>query len=134
MPLIVSFLRMKLFFLGKETNSYSNETLLFEEKHYLCRQIANDNDNNMNRDYTIPMFTPADMVGAFIIIMLVVGIFTLMWIDYKRYLDEQATKYRRKEKVGFKIEEFIKTEQLYIFLFLMFLFLIGGEILLYNKM
>ena len=125
---------MKLFFLGKETNFYGNETHLFEEKHYLCRQIANDNDNSMNRDYTIPIFTPADIVGAFIIIMLVVGIFTLMWIDYKRYLDEQATKYRRKEKVGFKIEEFIKTEQLYIFLFLMFLFLIGGEILLYNKM
>ena len=88
----------------------------------------------MERDYMIPTFTPADIVGAFIIIMLVVGIFTLMWMDYKRYLDEQATKYRKQKKVKFKIEEFVKIEQLYIFLFLMFLFLIGGEILLYNKM
>ena len=125
---------MRLFFGGRETIILSNETLGFDEKHYLCRQIDNHNDNSTEKDYMIQMFTPADIVGAFIIIMLVVGIFTLMWMDYKRYLDEQATKYRRHKKVGFRIEEFIKTEQLYIFLFLMFLFLIGGEILLYNKM
>lgn len=86
----------------------------------------------MGKEYAIPIFTAADIMGAFIIISLVIGVFVLMWLDYKRYLDEQVTKYRRHEHEGFNLGEFIKKEQLYIFLFLMFLFLIGGEILLYD--
>lgn len=70
--------------------------------------------------------TLADMVGVFIIFSIAFGVFALMWMDYKRYLEEDGASAR------FRIVEFIKKEQLYIFLFLMFVFLIGGEIILYS--
>lgn len=70
--------------------------------------------------------TLADMVGVFIIFSIAFGVFALMWMDYKRYLEEESSSSR------FRILEFVKKEQLYIFLFLMFVFLIGGEIILYS--
>ena len=69
--------------------------------------------------------TLADMVGVFIILSIALGVFALMWMDYKRYLEES-------ESIHFRILEFVKKEQLFIFLFLMFLFLIGGEVILYS--
>ena len=71
--------------------------------------------------------TLADIVGVFIIFSIAFGVFALMWMDYKRYLEESSSNH-------FRILEFVKKEQVYIFLFLMFLFLIGGEMLLYSKM
>lgn len=70
--------------------------------------------------------TLADIVGVFIIFSIAFGVFALMWMDYKRYLEEESSS------SSFRILEFVKKEQLYIFLFLMFVFLIGGEIILYS--
>lgn len=70
--------------------------------------------------------TLADIVGVFIIFSIAFGVFALMWMDYKRYLEEEGSS------SSFRITEFVKKEQLYIFLFLMFVFLIGGEIILYS--
>lgn len=71
--------------------------------------------------------TLSDLVGVFIIFSIAFGVFALMWMDYKRYLDDE-------ESAHFRFLEFVKKEQLYVFLFLMFLFLIGGEMMLYSKM
>lgn len=70
--------------------------------------------------------TLADMVGVFIIFSIAFGVFALMWMDYKRYLEEESSS------SSFRFLEFVRKEQLYIFLFLMFVFLIGGEIILYS--
>lgn len=51
--------------------------------------------------------------------------FVLLWLDYRHYIE----KYGKRE---FRFIEFVKNEGLYLFLLLMFVFLIGGEILLYH--
>ena len=66
----------------------------------------------------------ADIVGVFLILVIALGSFSLMWIDYRVYLENHKKKLR--------LFDFIRKEQLYLFLFLMFIFLIGGEILLYS--
>ena len=68
--------------------------------------------------------TLADIVGVFLILVIALGSFSLMWIDYRVYLENHKKKLR--------LFDFIRKEQLYLFLFLMFIFLIGGEILLYS--
>ncbi len=69
--------------------------------------------------------TLADIVGVFLILVIVLGSFSLMWYrDYSVYLEDHNKQFR--------LFDFIRKEQLYLFLFLMFLFLIGGEILLYS--
>lgn len=68
--------------------------------------------------------TLADIVGVFLILVIALGLFSLMWIDYRVYLENHNKKLR--------LFDFIRKEQLYLFLFLMFIFLIGGEILLYS--
>lgn len=78
--------------------------------------------------YFMQSMTLSDLVGIFIIFSIAFGVFALMWLDYKRYLESQEVN----EK--FKVLEFVKKEQIYVFLFLMFLFLIGGEMLLYSKL
>ena len=60
----------------------------------------------------------ADIVGVCIILSIALGAFSLMWMDYKNYLEEYDNKH-----FGIK-------EQLYIFIFLVFAFLVGGEMLL----
>ena len=69
----------------------------------------------------------ADIVGVCIILSIALGAFSLMWRDYKNDLEENDNKY-------FRVLDFILKEQLYIFIFLVLAFLIGGEMLLYAYM
>ena len=69
----------------------------------------------------------ADAVGVALLLVLFAGLAIVMWLDYRRYLRDHS-----RHRSGFF--DFLKREQLYIFLFLMFLFLIGGEMLLYTRM
>jgi len=69
----------------------------------------------------------ADIIGVVILLALAIGLLCVMWCDYRRYLRNYS-----RHRSGFF--DFLKREQLYIFLFLTFLFLIGGEMLLYNRM
>ena len=61
----------------------------------------------------------ADIVGVCIILSIALGAFSLMWRDYKNDLEENDNKY-------FRVLDFILKEQLYIFIFLVLAFLIGG--------
>ena len=65
----------------------------------------------------------ADIVGVCIILSIALGAFSLMWMDYKNYLEEYDNKH-------FHVLDFVLKEQLYIFIFLVFAFLVGGEMLL----
>ncbi len=65
----------------------------------------------------------ADIVGLCIILSIALGAFSLMWMDYKKYLEENDSKH-------FHVLDFVLKEQLYIFIFLVFAFLVGGEMLL----
>lgn len=86
----------------------------------------------MGENYSIiQTMTLSDMVGVFIIFSIAIGAFALMWLDYRRYLDNKDSQ---EVNARFKVLEFVKKEQIYVFLFLMFLFLIGGEMLLYSKL
>lgn len=69
----------------------------------------------------------ADIAALSLIVGMGVGTFCVMWFEYKRYLEEHIGK-------RFRLADFIKKEQLYIFLFLVLLFLICGEWLLYWEM
>ena len=69
----------------------------------------------------------ADIVGVCIILSIALGAFSLMWRDYKNDLEENDNKY-------FRVLDFILKEQLYIFIFLVLAFLIGGEMLLHAYM
>lgn len=69
----------------------------------------------------------ADIVGVCIILSIALGAFSLMWRDYKNDLEENDDKY-------FRVLDFILKEQLYIFIFLVLAFLIGGEMLLHAYM
>lgn len=68
-----------------------------------------------------------DLVGVILILVIAVGVSCLMWIDYRKYLDEHTKK-------QFRFLDFIKREQLFLFLFLMFFFLIVGQLILYSNM
>lgn len=68
-----------------------------------------------------------DIIGFMLIAVIAVGAGCLIWDDYNRTREES-----RRRPLNFW--DFVKKEQLYIFLFLMFLFLIGGEIFLYHRM
>ncbi len=68
----------------------------------------------------------ADTIGVVLLLVLALGLALVMYLDYRRYLDEHS-----HHRAGFA--DFLKREQLYICLFLLFLFLIGGEMLLYTK-
>lgn len=61
----------------------------------------------------------ADIVDVCIILSIALGAFSLMWMDYKNYFEEYDNKH-------FHILDFVLKEQLYIFIFLVFAFLIGG--------
>ena len=65
----------------------------------------------------------AEIVGVCIILSIVLGALSLMWRDYKNYLDENDDKH-------FHVLDFVLKEQLYIFIFLVLAFLVGGEMLL----
>ena len=65
----------------------------------------------------------AEIVGVCIILSIVLGALSLMWRDYKNYLEENDDKH-------FHVLDFVLKEQLYIFIFLVLAFLIGGEMLL----
>lgn len=65
----------------------------------------------------------AEIVGVCIILSIALGAFSLMWMDYKKYLEEYDGKH-------FHVLDFVLKEQLYIFIFLVFTFLVGGEMLL----
>ena len=65
----------------------------------------------------------ADIVGVCIILSIVLGALSLMWRDYKNYLEENDDKH-------FHVLDFVLKEQLYIFIFLVLAFLVGGEMLL----
>ena len=67
----------------------------------------------------------ADVVGIILIVVVVIVAFVLLWLDFRHYIE----KYGKRE---FRFIEFVKNERLYLFLLLMFVFLIGGEILLYH--
>ena len=69
----------------------------------------------------------ADIIGIALLVLLFAGLALTMLFDYRRYLRDHS-----RHRSGFL--DFLKQEQLYIFLFLMFLFLIGGEMLLYARM
>lgn len=68
-----------------------------------------------------------DLVGIILILMIAIGVSCLMWIDYRKYLDEHT-------KMRFRFLDFIKREQLFLFLFLLFSFLIVGQLILYSNM
>lgn len=68
-----------------------------------------------------------DLVGVAIIIAIAIGVGLMMWIDYHKFLQEHLHH-------KFSFWEFIKREQIFIVLFLLLLFLMGGEIFLYNNM
>ena len=65
----------------------------------------------------------AEIVGVCIILSIVFGALSLMWRDYKNYLEENDDKH-------FHVLDFVLKEQLYIFIFLVLAFLVGGEMLL----
>ena len=65
----------------------------------------------------------ADIVGLCIILSIALGAFSLMWMYYKKYLEEYDSKH-------FHVLDFVLKEQLYIFIFLVLAFLVGGEMLL----
>ena len=65
----------------------------------------------------------AEIVGVCIILSIVLGALSLMWRDYKNYLEENDDKH-------FHVLDFVLKEQLYIFIFLVLSFLVGGEMLL----
>ena len=65
----------------------------------------------------------AEIVGVCIILSIALGAFSLMWMDYKNYLEENDDKH-------FHVLDFVLKEQLYIFIFLVLAFLVGGEMLL----
>ena len=65
----------------------------------------------------------AEIVGVCIILSIVLGALSLMWRDYKNYLEENDDKH-------FHVLDFVLKEQLYIFIFLVLAFLVGGEMLL----
>ena len=65
----------------------------------------------------------AEIVGVCIILSIVLGALSLMWRDYKNYLEENDDKH-------FNVLDFVLKEQLYIFIFLVLAFLVGGEMLL----
>ncbi len=65
----------------------------------------------------------AEIVGVCIILSIVLGALSLMWSDYKNYLEENDDKH-------FHVLDFVLKEQLYIFIFLVLAFLVGGEMLL----
>ena len=65
----------------------------------------------------------ADIVGVCIILSIALRAFSLMWMDYKNYLEENDNKH-------FNVLDFVLKEQLYIFIFLVLAFLVGGEMLL----
>ena len=65
----------------------------------------------------------AEIVGVCIILSIVLGALSLMWKDYKNYLEENDDKH-------FHVLDFVLKEQLYIFIFLVLAFLVGGEMLL----
>ena len=65
----------------------------------------------------------AEIVGVCIILSIVLGASSLMWRDYKNYLEENDDKH-------FHVLDFVLKEQLYIFIFLVLAFLVGGEMLL----
>ena len=65
----------------------------------------------------------AEIVGVCIILSIVLGALSLMWRDYKIYLEENDDKH-------FHVLDFVLKEQLYIFIFLVLAFLVGGEMLL----
>lgn len=69
----------------------------------------------------------AEIVGVCIILSIVLGALSLMWRDYKNYLEENDDKH-------FHVLDFVLKEQLYIFIFLVLAFLIGGEMLLHAYM
>ena len=69
----------------------------------------------------------ADIVGVCIILSIVLGALSLMWRDYKNYLEENDDKH-------FHVLDFVLKEQLYIFIFLVLAFLVGGEMLLHAYM
>lgn len=71
--------------------------------------------------------TMADVVGVLLIILVAIGVGVMMWVDYRKFLHEHIHRH-------FRLSEFIKREHIFIVLFLLFLFLIGGELLLYNSM
>ena len=77
----------------------------------------------MGNDSILQTMTLADIVGVILIMVIALGAFSLMWIDYRVYMEDHNKRFR--------LFDFIRKEQLYLFLFLMFLFLIGGEMLLY---
>ena len=68
-----------------------------------------------------------DLVGVILILVIAICVSCLMWIDYRKYLDEHVRK-------RFRFLDFIKREQLFLFLFLMFFFLIVGQLVLYSNM
>ena len=65
----------------------------------------------------------AEIVGVCIILSIVLGALSLMWRDYKNYLEENDDKH-------FHVLDFVLKEQLYIFIFFVLAFLVGGEMLL----
>ncbi len=65
----------------------------------------------------------ADIAGVCIILSIALGAFSLMWKDYKNNLEEDDNKH-------FRVLDFVLKEQVYIFIFLVFAFLVGGEMLL----
>lgn len=69
----------------------------------------------------------AEIVGVCIILSIVLGALSLMWRDYKNYLEENDDKH-------FHVLDFVLKEQLYIFIFLVLAFLVGGEMLLHAYM
>ena len=69
----------------------------------------------------------AEIVGVCIILSIVLGALSLMWRDYKNYLEENDDKH-------FHVLDFVLKEQLYIFIFLVLAFLVGGEMLLQAHM
>lgn len=68
-----------------------------------------------------------NITGMFLIAIIAIGVACLIWNDYKKVQNEQC-------HVQFHIGDFLKKERLYIFLFWMFFFLIGGELLLYSSL
>ena len=77
----------------------------------------------MGNDSILQTMTLADIVGVILIMVIALSAFSLMWIDYRVYMEDHNKHFR--------LFDFIRKEQLYLFLFLMFFFLIGGEMLLY---
>lgn len=84
-------------------------------------------EKRMTEDPTALFDNMGSLIVVLAVITLPVGMVCVMLNDYKHYRESHWQQ-------RFRLVDFIKQEQLYIYLFLLMIFLIIGELLFYSVM